>query len=250
MQSTPHLLVNEALQAIALQGHVGVRVDALWPLLPRVGADAAARSFLWKHLCSHTQVSVSLGGRTVEQVRALALLDASDVLLKASNSLRAWVYGTRDGCDECMTPNADMTKVLEELARHGSRGVLQNQLTKDVGIPANKLSYTLSQLEIDHVMKREAVWLNMVNARAVGEAGGSSSGAGGSSSTDPAPAAAGGDSSASPGFRGIFNKAVNPVMKTNLVALGMISVRRLPFHSFSSERLARASSSHSCSCTG
>ena len=140
-------------------------------------------------------MSVSLAGHTVEQIRAFTLEEAGGVLITASERARMWMYGVRDGSDESLNPSEDMMKVIEELARAGPRGMLQNQLTKAVKIPANKLAYTLSVLEMDHVIEREAVWISTASLRA-----------------DPAAATI-------PPPPPSFNKYVNPILKTNLVTL-------------------------------
>ena len=76
----------------------------------------------------------------------------------------------------------------------GPASMLQNLLTK-AEIPANNLAYTLSMLEIECVIVREAVWISTASLR-----------------TDPA-------ATTTPPLPPSFNKYVNLILKTNLVTL-------------------------------
>ena len=129
--NSPLAFLRDALQTVALQGRQGVRVDALWPLLPSVGdvrpaADQHVRRWLWTQLKGHEEMSVSLAGHTVVQIRALTLEEAGGVLITASERARMWMYGVRDGSDESLNPSEDMMKVIEELAR--ALGAARRQL--------------------------------------------------------------------------------------------------------------------------
>ena len=204
MEGTPLFLVQDALHAVALQGSAGVHLDALWELLPRIGADEAVRAFVWEHLRSHPHLGVALVddvssvAQTESQVRQLPVADAGNVYITASESLREHVYDpNRDG----ESTTAEQVKVIDALAQFGSRGVLQSMLTRVVGVwpldraypacdalalparaiafaaalatpcllstgvPANKLAYTLFQLESDHAIHREPVYVDVYPGR-------------------------------------------------------------------------------------
>ena len=55
---------------------------------------------------------------------------------------------------------------MAEVAKHTPKGVLQHELTKNVGIPANKLAYVFSQLEIDRNIARQPVYIRTANSAA------------------------------------------------------------------------------------
>ena len=76
-----------------------------------------------------------------------------------------FLYGPREndaalsGGDLALT--ASIERVMDEVAKGGSDGVLQNALTRSVGVPANKLAYTLYQLEATDVLERETAWIRL-----------------------------------------------------------------------------------------
>ena len=162
-QHTPQSLLRDAVRAIALLG--GSDGITLYELLIQTSDDADSRAFLWHELRKHQELTAALPGRTAAQVAGLSIVDASQVRLIASEKLRAHLCGLRDVPDKngfASFPSADAEKVVEEAARHGfaSVGVLQNVLTRAVGIPANKLAYTLSTLEHGYVLDRQNVWVS------------------------------------------------------------------------------------------
>ena len=58
-----------------------------------------------------------------------------------------------------LASGSDLAKVVNAVAQGGVAGVLQHQLTKSVQIPAAKLAYHLTTLEVQHVMRRDPVYL-------------------------------------------------------------------------------------------
>ena len=183
----PALLLQDAVHAVALHGRDGVVLDDLWPMLTRLApADCTAtRAFVWRHLRQHRELGLSLDGRTAAQVGALELDEAGGVRLTASNALRMFLYGPREN-DAALSGGglaltADHERVMDEVAKGGSDGVLQNALTRSVGVPANKLAYTLYQLEATDVLERETAWIEQATSS------------------------------------GGFNRQTTPMLKTNLV---------------------------------
>ena len=163
----PLLLIDDAVHAIALLGgRDGLKLDQLFPRLPRLPkADDACKAFIWRKLCSHPELSLSCEGRTKAQILALNVADAGDVLLIASERLRAHLCGVREETDargHATFKSKEAESVMSVASRHGVTGVLQNALTKLVGVAANKLAYTLFVLEIDRLLHRQAVYRRTV----------------------------------------------------------------------------------------
>ena len=159
----PTLLVQDALHAVALRGRDGLLLDALWPMLPRLAAgDAAGRAFVWSQLRTHEHIESSLASATPAQVGALVLEEAGSVHLVASAALRNSIYGPADGeaFESLSDLTGEMLRVVEEVAARSEVGELQNVLTRAVGIPANKLAYSLAILESEHVILRRPVWVS------------------------------------------------------------------------------------------
>ena len=156
-------LLRDAVRIIALAGGAdGLPLSSLFQLLQEMAhaftPDAATKAFVWSELCKHRHVL--LQSPRNEDVRAIRVEAAGAVRVSANERLRAWVCGIREGEDKDGFPtfaSADMAKVIEDTARGSGTGALQHHVTKSVGIPANKLAYQLSMLEMDYVMRRQAV---------------------------------------------------------------------------------------------
>ena len=218
----PLLLIDDAVHAIALLGgRDGLKLDQLFPRLPRLPkADDACKAFIWRKLCSHPELSLSCEGRTKAQILALNVADAGDVLLIASERLRAHLCGVREETDargHATFKSKEAESVMSVASRHGVTGVLQNALTKLVGVAANKLAYTLFVLEIDRLLHRQAVYRRTVETggrgkkRASPGAAGSTTGSGGGTVADPTDVA-----------------GASLQMRTNLVTIPAIAAPRVP----------------------
>ena len=60
------------------------------------------RRWLRTQLKGHEEMSVSLAGHMVEQIRALTLKEAGGVLITASKRARMGMYRVREGSDESL----------------------------------------------------------------------------------------------------------------------------------------------------
>ena len=132
LHSLPHLLVDDAVRAVALQGRGGVTLAELWPLVPRA-TDDACRSFIWAQLRVHPSISLACAGRTEAQTKQMTSAEAVQVRLTADTALRAWLYAPRDGEVEL---TKEMNEVLDVLASRGNVGIFQSTLTKIIGARA------------------------------------------------------------------------------------------------------------------
>ena len=122
-----------------------------------------------------------------------------------------------------------MERIIDELAKCGSEGILQNVLTKLVGIPANKLAYTLTQLEVTGMLHRESTWVdsnmlsrNRATMPSAVLAGQPPAGGGYERGPDGQFHNGGGGG----GGGGGFNRQTVPLIKTNRVTLA--ALRRDP----------------------
>lgn len=161
--ATPLALLRDAVRAVALLG--GSDGITLTDMLKNLPHAADCHAFVWRELRKHPELKAALQGCTAAQIAGLSLADAGQVRLTASEKFRAHLCGFRDVPDKngfASFPSADAEKVVEEAARQSfaSVGVLQSVLTKAVGIPANKLAYTLSTLEHSCVLNRQNVWVS------------------------------------------------------------------------------------------
>ena len=124
---------------------------------------------------------------------ALNVADAGDVLLIASERLRAHLCGVREETDargHATFKSKEAESVMSVASRHGVTGVLQNALTKLVGVAANKLAYTLFVLESTASIDRPSTGERSRNRRArqaqpPPPAVGSTTGSGGGTVADP-----------------------------------------------------------------
>lgn len=158
------VVTGDAVRAIALAGRDGVAIAALWRIVSPAERDGAMQAFLWQQLCKHPHLTFSdtsgalLRGAVLLAMDDLAKIDAAHVT--ASAKLRARLCGcdASDGAP-ALPDDANMLAVIEHVARSGEGGVLQSELTKSVGVAANKLAYSLAKLEAGGVLQRSMVWI-------------------------------------------------------------------------------------------
>ncbi len=166
-------LTSSAVRAIGLQGPDGVTIDALWQLVSAARTDEGVRSFLWRQLLKHPQLSfrdAEGGALRGAALQALDVAAAGAVTACASAKLRAWLCGYRDAQDgnPTLPSSKEHLAVLSEVSRAGAEGMIQFDLTKRVGIAAKNLAYSLQILVQDGVLLRESVWVESTKQSSFG----------------------------------------------------------------------------------
>ena len=138
-------------------------------------------------------LSLNVLHQSKQQLAALEVSDAGDVCIVASERLRARLCGCRDSTDvrgDAAFKSSDHETVLTRAAKSGPIGVLQYELTKQVGVPANKFAYTLATLENDKCIRRQVVYKLGQDAASGAPAAEDSTGAGSASGSAAAAGSA------------------------------------------------------------
>ena len=159
--------VLQAIEAVGLRGREGVLVKDLWTDVPELDGDDDAQAAAWMQVRACEDVafrrdaaaeSAAVGAA---ELGAMSVVDAATLHATASERLRAYVFGFRE--DPMFDPqsnvrtNEDSMRVVEAVARAGPVGVLQNELTRALGVPASQLAYSFARLEDMHILHRETV---------------------------------------------------------------------------------------------
>ena len=133
-------------------------------------SDVATHLFLWRELRNHP--SLLFCEIREDAVHNVALLNPDIVCMVANAWLIAALCGVRELVDEIGLPmlsTPEVASLFQLAAQCGMAGVLQHRLTKVVHIPANKLAYQLSMLEMDGVLQRQVVYIVPFKRRCLAE---------------------------------------------------------------------------------